>query len=253
MTDAMPLPEATPAVTQGLVNFRDVGGLPLSKGGTTKRGVLFRSESLQEATDEDAQLLLGECAITSVVDLRSARETVTEGRGPLAGASVTYVNVPLNPAPVDLTTASDMRPGELTAQVYRAFADDAAGGLPRVFRLLPHLLETPTLVHCAAGKDRTGLVIAMSLEIAGVERDAVIADYLVSEKNNHRVNDMLSRSPRYRAHMTKVHPEFYEVHEFAITEYLRSLDRDFGGVRGWARSQGIAEEQLDRISGYLQA
>lgn len=239
-------------MSQGLVNLRDLGGLPLQGGGSTKPGVLYRSESLQEATQRDAELLLQEYRLATVVDLRSARETVTEGRGPFAGAPITYVNVPLNPAPVDLTAASGMQPGELTAQVYRAFADDPQGGLRRVISLMPELLTAPTLVHCAAGKDRTGLVVAMSLEIAGVQRDAVIADYLVSEVNNHRVNEMLSRSPRYSVHMTKVHPEFYEVHEFAITQYLESLDRDYGGVRGWARAVGISDERLDLIGAHLR-
>lgn len=244
--------DATPGAAQGLVNLRDLGGLPLDGGGQTQSGVLFRSESLQEATEQDAEMLVSGYRIGTIVDLRSARETVTEGRGPLAGASVTYVNVPLNPAPVDLATVTRMQPGELTATVYRAFADDPQGGLRRVFQLLPELLSTPTLIHCAAGKDRTGLVAAMALEIAGVRRDAVIADYLVSESNNHLVNEMLSRSPRYRAHMTKVHPEFYEVHEQAITAYLESLDRDFGGVHGWARSMGISDQHLERISEHMR-
>jgi protein-tyrosine phosphatase len=235
-------------IAQGLVNLRDLGGLPLLDGGVTRAGVLFRSESLQEATEDDRGILLDQHRITSVVDLRSARETITEGRGPFGTASVTYVNVPLNPAPVDLSLAEGLPPGALTAQVYRAFADDLSGGLPRVFRLLPTLLEDATLVHCAAGKDRTGLVIAMTLEIAGVRREAVIDDYLESAENNHRVNEMLSRSPRYQAHMDKVHPEFYEVHELAITRYLESLDRDYGGVRGWAAARGITDDQLDRIS-----
>jgi len=238
-------------VRQGLVNVRDLGGLPAAEGARIRPGVLYRSESLQEATDEDAQLLLDQRGVVNVVDLRSARETVTEGRGPLSQASVTYINIPLNPAPVELVSDSTRPPGALTAQVYRAFADDPDGGLPRVFRLLPELLSSPTLVHCAAGKDRTGLVIAMILEVAGVSRSAVVADYLASAANNDRVNEMLSRSPRYKAHMGKVHPEFYEVHELAITNYLESLDRDFGGVRGWARARGMDDAQLDRISNYL--
>ena len=212
--------ETTESTPQGLVNLRDVGGIPLTSGGSIRPGVLFRSESLQEATDEDARHLLDHHGVVNVVDLRSARETVTEGRGPLSQASVTYINIPLNPAPVELVTDATRPPGALTAQVYRAFADDPDGGLPRVFRLLPELLYSPTLVHCAAGKDRTGLVVAMILEVAGVSRSAVVADYLASAANNDRVNEMLSRSPRYKAHMGKVHPEFYEVHELAITNYL---------------------------------
>lgn len=236
---------------QGLVNLRDVGGLPLASGGVTVGGLLFRSESLQEASDADADLLLREYRIGTVVDLRSARETITEGRGPLAHASVTYVNVPLNPAPIDLAATEGLAPGALTARVYRGFVDDPEGSLPMIFRMLPEFLETPTLVHCAAGKDRTGLVIAMILEIAGVTREAVVGDYVASEANNHRVNEMLARSPRYRAHMGKVNPEFYEVHEHAIRTYLDSLDQDFGGVRGWALHRGVSRDHLDRIADAL--
>lgn len=239
------------ALPQGLVNLRDVGGLPLVSGGFTNRGLLFRSESLQEASDADADLLIQQHRIGSVIDLRSASETISEGRGPLAQSSVVYVNVPLNPAPIDLVSAEGLPAGALTARVYRGFVDDPNGALPMIFRILPDLLRTPTLVHCAAGKDRTGLVIAMILEIVGVTRDAVVTDYLASEVNNHRVNEMLARSPRYRAHMSTVNPEFYEVHEHAIRTYLDSLDQDYGGVRGWAEHRGISLDQLDRIAGIL--
>lgn len=251
LTDSWITSESSERTPQGLVNLRDVGGIALTSGGSIRSGVLFRSESLQEASDADARVLLDRYRVVNVVDLRSARETVTEGRGPLGSSSVTYLNIPLNPAPVELVSDTARPPGDLTAQVYRSFADDPDGGLPRVFWLLPELLASPTLVHCAAGKDRTGLVIAMILEVAGAERDAVVADYLASAANNDRVNEMLSRSPRYEAHMSKVHPEFYEVHALAITTYLESLDRDFGGVRGWARSRGLTDAQLDRIASHL--
>lgn len=238
-------------VLEGIVNLRDVGGLPLEAGGHVRRGVLFRSESLQEASAGDAEALVSGLGIGSVLDLRSAAESIREGRGPLEGAALTYVNIPLNPAALDLVRDPERPSGYLTAQVYRGFAQDPYGSLPRVFALMPELLEQPTLVHCAAGKDRTGLVVAMTLEIAGVSRDAVVEDYLRSAVANDRVNEMLSRSPRYRAHMQKADPEFYEVHEHAIRGYLEWLDSEFGGAAAWAQQRGVSARHLDRITELL--
>lgn len=236
---------------EGIVNLRDVGGLPLHGGGQVRPGVLFRSESLQGASEEDAQTLISLLGIGSILDLRSAAESIREGRGPLDASAATYVNVPLNPAALDLTR-DPLRPsGHLTSQVYRGFARDPGGSLPRVFALLPELLHEPTLVHCAAGKDRTGLVVAMILEIAGVPRDAVVEDYLRSALANDRVNEMLALSPHYRAHMQKADPEFYEVHEFAIRDYLEWLDSEYGGAASWALERGLTTRHLDRITELL--
>ncbi len=242
------------AATQfdGLVNFRDVGGLPLSSGGRVKTGVLFRSESLQETSDADAQRILKEHGIRAILDLRSARETVDEGRGALGNLALTYVNAPLNPAPVGLEHDPGWPSGELTAHVYRAFLDDPEGELPRALGLLPVLLQTPTLVHCAAGKDRTGLVIAMTLEIVGVQREAVLADYVQSHRANDQVNEMLFRSPRYLAHSRKVNPEFYEVHPHAMRRFLEVVDETYGGVRSWAVERGISVAYLDEMSSALR-
>ena len=240
-------------VSQGLVNLRDVGGLPLRDGGATRQGILLRSESLQEATAGDIELLTEHYQIAAIVDLRSARETTTEGRGPIDKKAITYLNIPLDPAPLDLDFDPDWPSGQLTSYVYQSFASVTSGGLGRVFEFLPQLLDGPTLVHCAAGKDRTGLVIAIALEIAGVTREAVIADYLVSEQNNDQVNEMLRRSPRYLAHMGKVNNEFYEVHEHAMGSFLGWLDRTHGGARNWAMSRGVESSQLDRLAAALRA
>lgn len=236
----------------GLVNFRDVGGLPLSSGGRVKKGVLYRSESLQETSEADAAKILNEHGIRAILDLRSARETVDEGRGALGRLALTYVNAPLNPAPVGLEHDPQWPSGELTAHVYRAFLEDPEGELPRALGLLPVLLQTPTLVHCAAGKDRTGLVIAMTLEIVGVEREAVLADYVQSRHANDQVNEMLFRSPRYLAHSRKVNSEFYEVHPHAMRRFLEVVDETYGGVRNWAIERGISPGYLDDLSSALR-
>ena len=237
---------------RGLVNLRDVGGLPTADGAVTLPGRLFRSEALVELDREDARWLIREARLGAVVDLRSASETISEGRGVLTEFPLIYVNVPIDPASITLVREPDAQDGDLTASVYIGLLDQPGGMLAHAVKVLGTVLEQPTLVHCAAGKDRTGIVIALALSIAGVEREAIVADYLRSEVNNERVNEMLRRSPRYSVHMTKVDAEFYEVHERAIRRFLDHLDSVHGGVREWARTRGIPEATLDRIADHLR-
>jgi protein tyrosine/serine phosphatase len=237
---------------RGLVNLRDVGGLPTVDGSVTRPGRLFRSEALVELEREDARWLIHEAGLGAVVDLRSASETISEGRGVLTEFPLLYVNVPIDPASVTLVREPEAQGGDLTASVYIGLLEHPHGMLAHAVKVLGTLLDQPTLVHCAAGKDRTGIVIALALSIAGVEREAIVADYLRSEANNELVNEMLRRSSRYSVHMTKVDAEFYEVHERAIRRFLDHVDSTYGGVRGWALAQGIPGGTLDRIADMLR-
>ncbi len=237
---------------RGLVNLRDVGGLPTADGSVTRPGRLFRSEALVELEQDDARWLIREAGLGAVVDLRSASETISEGRGILTEFPLIYVNVPIDPASITLVREPDAQDGDLTASVYIGLLEQTNGMLAHAIKVLGTLLEQPTLVHCAAGKDRTGIVIALALSIAGVDREAIVTDYLRTEANNERVNEMLRRSPRYSVHMTRVDGEFYEVHERAIRRFLDHLDAVYGGARQWARAQGIAEATLDRIAEHLR-
>jgi protein-tyrosine phosphatase len=240
-----------PPALRGVTNFRDLGGLPVVGGGRTRRGRFFRSESVGAMTDEDVEVVVGTLGIGAVLDLRSSGETIDEGRGPLGRKSVIYANVPMNPAALHLFRDESFLPGDLTASVYNAFLDEAAGMLPNVVRMLATLLDVPTVVHCAAGKDRTGLVIALTLDLVGVDRTCVVEDYMASAESVDAVNEMLARSARYRAHMEKVDREFYEVHERAILGFFSHLDAAYGGSAGWATARGLSDDVVRRLRAAL--
>src|ERR1700692_1838046 len=166
---------------EGAVNVRDVGGLPTVDGGETVYGRLLRSENLQELTTDDVAMLVGELGVTTVVDLRSTIELVTEGPAPLdAVADVRHAHHPVLKEFFDasdtiqaalLTAALDAdrerSPDDYMCGHYLGYLENRP---EEVIGALRSITTAPgaAIVHCAAGKDRTGVIIALSLTIAGV-------------------------------------------------------------------------------------
>lgn len=165
----------------GLVNARDLGGLPLSGGGTTPLGVFFRSENVDAVTaggwDE-----LDRLGVRTIVDLRQAAERERD-RAPRPDWVVT--------THVDLD-------GLENVGFWRDYADNGLWGTAAYF--LPHLAAMPeragaalaavaeadgggVLFHCMSGRDRTGLVAMLLLSLVGAEPEAIVADYLETVRN----------------------------------------------------------------------
>lgn len=195
---------AEPALT-GVRNFRDVGGLPAADGRRVRPGVLFRSGHLAHATPDDVAFL-GGLGLHTVFDFRNAADQALEGPdAELPG--VRNVNIPLTDPAEGADFWRMVRDGDM-AQLREALSGgQAAGRMAASYRaiirgrtaehsrLLHALAEdsVPALLHCAAGKDRAGLSVAVTLLAVGVHRDAVEADYLASN-SPHR---------RYKVHRSK--------------------------------------------------
>jgi len=163
------------------INVRDLGGLPTAEGGKIRPGVLIRSDSHGKLTEDGVEAVTT-YGVTRIIDLRREAECVAEP-SPFAGKPL-YRNLPVqDPADPDdglhLTLAGiyirlvDRRP-ELYAAAAAAITDAPPGGV---------------VVHCAGGKDRTGLVIAMALTVAGVDRDMIAADYAATELRLREFNE----------------------------------------------------------------
>ena len=167
-------PAGAPLPFDGPSNVRDLGGFPVTGGGCTRTGVLYRADGLHALTDADRRRWRG-LGIELVVDLRSAAERAAYPD------AVDSVPVPLL---ADATIGGGDRPGLAThadgvaflERVNRHLVDDAAPALGRVLALLA-AAEGPAAFHCTAGKDRTGLVAALLLDLAGVPRPAILDDY----------------------------------------------------------------------------
>ncbi|MFI7008509.1 tyrosine-protein phosphatase [Streptomyces sp. NPDC050145] len=254
-------PSTEPELT-GVRNFRDVGGLPTVDGRRVRPGVLFRSGHLAHATAEDAAFLSG-LGLHTIFDFRNAADQKLEGAD-VALPGVRNVNLPLSD-PADgsefwkMVREGDMaqlrsvlsggRAADRMINSYRSIITDRTAEHSRVLRSIAED-SVPALMHCAAGKDRAGLSIAVTLLAVGVEREAIEADYLESNAK-HR---------RYKVHRSSTSPDAYsaEVMELlsplfdARAEYLRAafetIEQTWGGTeRYFAEGLGLTAADRDRL------
>ncbi|MEU8953110.1 tyrosine-protein phosphatase [Streptomyces sp. NPDC048518] len=208
MTQQVPSTEVSEPELSGVRNFRDVGGLPTVDGRHVRRGVLFRSGHLAHATASDAAFLAS-LGLHTVFDFRNAADQRLEGPD-IALPGVRNVNLPLTDPADGAEFWQMVRDGDLDQLRGLLSEGKAAGRMETAYRtiikertaehskVLHALAEdsVPALMHCAAGKDRAGLSIAVTLLAVGVERDAIEADYLESSAS-HR---------RYKVHRTDSSP-----------------------------------------------
>ena len=219
----------------GAYNFRDLGGLQLPDGRRTRHGLLFRSDTLQALTAADVAFLRQTIRLRVVVDLRLAHEVAEEGRGLLSAAEeVIYLNAPLEMAKID-----GILPGEVMKHLYNQCL--ASESLPAAIRQIAENAGHPIVFHCAAGKDRTGIVAALVLGLLGVTEEAIIADYLASTTNMPRVVERLMSWPRYREHLAAMPDSVYAVEVEPILHLLHTVRSQFGSTRKWAAKRGIPD------------
>lgn len=179
-------------------NFRDVGGLPTREGRLVRRGRLFRSGHLAHATAED-RAFLSSLGLRTVFDFRNSADLELDGHD-VELPGVTHVNIPLNdPADGaafwDLVRRGDVprlrrelaggRGGERMKDTYRLMVTTRTAEHGRVLAALADG-ATPALLHCAAGKDRAGLTVAVVLLALGVERETIAEDYVKSNAPHRR-------------------------------------------------------------------
>ena len=193
----------------GAVNVRDLGDLPTEDGQKTARARLLRGDNLQDLSAADVRKLVRDIGVTTVVDLRSSNELAAEGPAPLdAVASVRHAHHPVLPEVgsntdviADALLARDRMdkfryPRDPVCGHYLGYLEDRPDQVVGALRSIAHA-EGAALVHCAAGKDRTGVVVALALTVAGVPAEAVVADYAASAERTEAIIARLRRSRLY--------------------------------------------------------
>ncbi|MFC7659705.1 tyrosine-protein phosphatase [Pseudonocardia benzenivorans] len=116
--------------------------------------------------------------------------------------------------------------------------------LPVAVEAVAHTVRHPTLVHCAAGKDRTGMTILLVELLCGVTVEDTTADFLVTRRNMEAIRTRLRGWPRYAANMARLSAEIYDCEEHTIVGLLDELQRRYGTAAGWARAKEIPEESI---------
>ncbi|MGW0581446.1 tyrosine-protein phosphatase [Streptomyces sp. NPDC002920] len=255
------IPSTEPELT-GVRNFRDVGGLPTVDGRRVRQGVLFRSGHLAHATDEDAAFLAS-LGLHTIFDFRNAADQKLEGPD-VELPGVRNVNLPLSD-PADGSEFWKMvRDGDLDQlrgilgngrganrmiASYRSIVTERTAEHTRVLHSLAED-SVPALMHCAAGKDRAGLSIAVTLLALGVEREAIVADYLESNAKHrrYRVRRSGSAASAYTPEVMELLSPLFDARAEYLTAAFETIEETWGGVDAYlAEGLGLAPETRQRL------
>ncbi|MFJ3335137.1 tyrosine-protein phosphatase [Streptomyces sp. NPDC086766] len=244
MTQQVPSTEPELA---GVRNFRDVGGLPTVDGRRVRHGVLFRSGHLAHATDRDAAFL-SSLGLHTIFDFRNAADKKLEGPD-VELPGVRNVNLPLSDPADGAEFWRMVRDGDLD-QLRTILADGkAANRMIASYRMIitertaehSHVLHAlaqdsvPALMHCAAGKDRAGLSIAVTLLAVGVDEDAIRADYLESNAKHRRykVHRSSSAASAYSPEVMELLGPLFDARAEYLAAALETIEETWGGVEAY--------------------
>ncbi|MGW1427911.1 tyrosine-protein phosphatase [Streptomyces sp. NPDC002431] len=262
MTQQLPQTPSTEPELAGVRNFRDVGGLPTVDGRRVRYGRLFRSGHLAHATTEDAAFL-GGLGLHTVFDFRNSADRRLDGAD-VALPGVRNVSIPLSDPADGAEFWRMVRDGDMDqlrsvlgdgkgvdrmVASYRSIIRERTAEHGRVLHALAED-SVPALMHCAAGKDRAGLSIAVSLLAVGVEREAIEADYLKSNDAHRRYR--IRRSDTSPAGMSAEVMELLNPLFGARAEYLAAafdtIEETWGSTeRYFSEGLGLAPETRERL------
>ena len=241
----------------GVANMRDLGGLPTRDGRVIAPRRLIRSEHLQDLSPADVTRVVRELNVRDVVDLRTHAEVDAARPGPLAAAGVRHHHHSFLPearpglTPADFLSENPDRVPPLKdtdywTQHYRGYLTQRPDS---VTAALAVIATSPgaVIVHCAAGKDRTGTVIALALAVAGVPHEAIIEDYLLTDERLDRVLDRLLEHEPYRTALRQTPRDEHRPVAHSMAALLAMVDADFGGAGGWLLAQGWSPGEVDTL------
>lgn len=238
----------------GSFNFRDLGGYPTGDGRTTRWARLFRSDTLHELTPEDVAHLRS-LGLATIVDLRTSRELDETGRGPLGPEPIAYHHLSV------LEETSGETVGEAVAapapieddlsERYLWYLEVGRRALTSALELLGDPENLPLVFHCAAGKDRTGVLAAMVLDILGVPAEVIVEDYVITQERMERILDRYRDAPGFAERMAQIPPSRFSVEADTMIRFLAGLYERFGGGRRWAEEAGVEPARLDALEELL--
>ena len=249
----------------GIVNMRDLGGLPTRDGGHTASGRLIRSDNLQDLTATDVQHLVDELGVTDVVDLRTDAELHAEGPGPLVEVSaLTHHHhsliaekrdddpdaVAAKALVVPWQDEEKKRDARFWADHYLGYLSARPDSVSAALRVVADA-EGAAVVHCAAGKDRTGTVVAMALDVAGVPHEEIVADYVLTAERIERIIGRLMPRPAYGEALAKQSIDEQVPRAESIEAILGALDDGWGGAAGWLLAHGWSAADVQRLRARL--
>jgi len=233
-------------VVPGAMNFRDVGGLAAGSA-RTRSGVLFRSGNLARL-DDAGRGAMAELGIRRIIDLRDEDEVR------FAPSLIDGLGIEVQRVPLFLGSVASFFEEDLSLdQMYARLLEDSAAGVVDVSRGI--IADQPVLVHCTVGKDRTGVTVALTLAAAGVDLDAVVADYA-------RTETLLppERNREVVARLRRLYPDAVNVESLAtrspapaMRAALERVSEVYGSPADYLRAHGMGDDEVTQLRRILVA
>jgi len=249
-------PEPRDLVWDGCLNVRDLGGLDTANGGRTRYGAVVRADDVHQLSDEGWRALVAH-GIRTVLDLRGDHEREDD---PPAELPVEVVHVPFMEASEaeweeiaeEIEAAAVAAPdvASSTRDVYLIFLERFKANVAAAVRALAQAPEGGIVIHCVGGKDRTGLLVAFLLHLAGVDDREVAADYALSEErllSRHQAWFEAAESDEELARLQRI----AQTPAASMEGVFAELERRYGGVEGYLRQAGVSDEELALVRARL--
>ena len=242
---------------EGILNARDLGGHRTEDGAETRYGSIVRADSVRRLTDAGWAALL-DYGIRTVVDLRGDHEMDEDAP---AHIDVVVVHVPFMEAndrefeeiQHEVETAAEAAPDVATAtrDVYLIFLEHFKKNVAAGIRAVAQAPTGGVVVHCAGGKDRTGLLTAFLLHLAGVDVEQIAADYALSEERLKPRHEEWFAQAETEAELERLR-RIAQTPAESIVGVFEELERRYGSVDGYLRSGGLGDEDLARARARLR-
>jgi protein-tyrosine phosphatase len=238
----------------GPANFRDLGGYAAGNRVLRRRRV-FRSDSLSHMSETDVRRVVDELGVVTVVDLRAGHEVETYGHGPLGAAGVVVHHMPIadETRPDRVERPPDAPdPATLTLDaIYLIMLDRYAERFVGVLRMLADPATHPVVFHCAAGKDRTGIVAALLLSALGVDDDVVAADYALTSEHIEELLDRHHARAEADGKPMEVSDAFLAAEVAVMRNLLVGMRERYGSAEAYLESYGLEPEAIAALRASL--
>jgi protein-tyrosine phosphatase len=237
---------------EGLLNVRDLGGHSTEDGGETKYGRIVRADSIRRLTEAGWQTLL-DYGVRTIIDLRTDEERQSDPPAELP-LEIEHISLfdedPLVFMKVE--SVADEAPDVATAtrDVYLVFLESFKHNVARALRGVANAPEGGVVVHCMGGKDRTGLITAFLLHIAGVPTEEIAADYAISEERLRPRHEEWFAAAETEAELERL-KRVAQTPAKSIVGVFEELERRYGSVEDYLRSGGLGDEDLARLRARL--
>ena len=234
-------------------NFRDLGGYPTAGGRTTKWRTLFRSDGLYRLRSADDMSRVMQLGLKSVIDLRTEREQREQGIFPINDIEVTFHHLSI----VDVTW-SDTETPEFEDEVeflvwgYRDMLEIGSSRFVDAMHVLAQTDSLPAVFHCAAGKDRTGVLAALLLSSLGVDDAHICADYgLTQDAMRRSIAWSKVHRPELAERYATIPKAYLAADPRAMQIILKELAQQHGSVRNYVHEIGVADATVEALGNLL--